>query len=105
MENVSLRLYARDSTANDPIAQALVNVTLVKPGGALLPVAVNLQLNNKGFDTVLNLPANGDYQISMQKTGYINKVTTINVNATMDNELVTRVCIISISIFNNERRH
>ena len=91
LENVSLRIYARDSINNDPVPLTLVNVTLVKPGGGLHIVAVNLELNSKGFNTINPLPANGEYEVSLMKDGYIEKLTNINVNATMDGEMVTKV--------------
>jgi len=93
LENVSLRIYARDSINNDPVPLTLVNVTLVKPGGGLHIVAVNLELNSKGFNTINPLPANGEYEVSLMKDGYIEKLTNINVNATMDGEMVTKYII------------
>ena len=47
-ENVGMRLYARDSTANDPVQFAVGNVSFVRSNGDLLPVAVNIVLNSKG---------------------------------------------------------
>ena len=91
LENVSLRIYARDSINNDPVPLTLVNVTLIKPGGGLLTVATNLELNSKGFNTINPLPANGDYQVTLIKDGFIEKITTINVNATVNGEMIDKV--------------
>ena len=63
------------------MANALVNVTLLMPGGARIPVATNIELNSKGKEGVLNLPANGNYQIDMTQTGFIDKTVIISVNA------------------------
>ena len=61
------------------------------PGGARIPVATNVVLNSKGKEGVLDLPANGNYQIDMKQTGFIDKTIMITVNATMDNEEIERV--------------
>ena len=91
LQGVSLLLNGRDSINNDPVANALVNVTLIMPGGARIPVATNIALNSKGKEGVLDLPANGNYQIDMKQTGFIDKTVIITVNATMDNEQIERV--------------
>jgi len=63
------------------------------PGGARIPVATNVVLNSKGKEGVLDLPANGNYQIDMKQTGFIDKTIMITVNATMDNEEIERIVV------------
>ena len=87
-----MKLIARDSTNNDPVAQAMANVSLIKNSGDM-PVATNLILNTKGFNSVLELPANGNYRISLQKDGFIDKVTIVEINATSDNQIIEKVRI------------
>ena len=86
-----MKLVARDSTNNDPVAQAMANVSLIKNNGEKMPVATNLILNTKGFNSVLELPANGNYKISLQKEGFIDKVTVVEINATSDNQIIEKV--------------
>ena len=54
-------------------------------------MATNVVLNSKGKEGVLDLPANGNYQIDMKQSGFIDKTIMITVNATMDNEEIERV--------------
>jgi len=58
-----------------------------------MPVATNLILNTKGFNSVLELPANGNYKISLQKEGFIDKVTVVEINATSDNQIIEKIVI------------
>lgn len=56
-------------------------------------MATNVVLNSKGKEGVLDLPANGNYQIDMKQTGFIDKTIMITVNATMDNEEIERIVV------------
>merc|ERR1712227_50161 len=38
-------------------------------------------------------PANGDYEVTLIKDGFIEKITTINVNATVNGEMIDRYII------------
>ena len=88
--NVALRIYARDSVNNDPVSQAAANVSFVQ-GGVLVPVATNIVLNSKGFYDIRPIPSGGYYQVCLYKEGFEDKNTTIFVDASMDDETVSKV--------------
>ena len=90
--NVGLKIYARDSVNNDPVRQAQANVSFIQDNGQLVPVATNIELNSKGFYTIQPILSGGHYQVCIYKEGFEDKNTTIFVDATMDNEIVSKVC-------------
>ena len=71
---------------------ALANVSYIQDNGQLVPVATNIELNSKGFYTIQPIPSGGNYQVCLYKEGFEDKNTTIFVDATMDNEIVSKVC-------------
>merc|ERR1712232_195476 len=69
--NVGLKIYARDSVNNDPVRQALANVSFIQDNGRLVPVA-----------TIQPILSGGNYQVCIYKEGFEDKNTTIFVDAT-----------------------
>merc|ERR1712232_445355 len=96
--NVGLKIYARDSVNNDPVRQALANVSFIQDNGQLVPVATNIELNSKGFYTIQPILSGGNYQVCIYKEGFEDKNTTIFVDATMDNEIVSKFIIMNPDI-------
>ena len=72
--------------------QALANVSFIQDNGQLVPVATNIELTSKGFYTIQPIPSGGHYQVCIYKEGFEDKNTTVFVDATMDNEIVSKVC-------------
>merc|ERR1711953_134791 len=96
--NVGLKIYARDSVNNDPVRQALANVSFIQDNSQLVPVATSIELNSKGFYTIQPIPSGGNYQVCIYKEGFEDKNTTIFVDATMDNEIVSKFIIMNPDI-------
>merc|ERR1711953_558879 len=96
--NVGLKIYARDSVNNDPVRQAVANVSFIQDNGQLVPVAISIELNSKGFYTIQPIPSGGNYQVCIYKEGFEDKNTTIFVDATMDNEIVSKFIIMNPDI-------
>ena len=68
------------------------NVSFIQDNGQLVPVATNIELNSKGFYTIQPISSGGNYQVCLYKEGFEDKNTTIFVDATMDNEIISKVC-------------
>ena len=106
MPDISLRVYARDSETNDPIAGPNVfgTISLVTEEGTLIPLAENVTFNSKAFHDITPIPRNGLYHVDLMREGYINKVANLTVEATSPGERVTKYVIMSKELTPEETR-
>lgn len=127
MPDIFLRVFARDSQTNDPIASPNVNGTIgiIAPDGSITPIAVNssghvlriphgdplppgfdytVQLSSKSRIKLGPLPRNGIYQVYFWRDGYENTTQNLTVEATMPNEQVDKYVIMSPTLGPEETR-
>ena len=106
MPDISLRVYARDSVTNDPIASPNVfgTISLVTADGDLIPLAENVTFNSKAFYDIKPIPRNGLYHVELIRDGYISKVSSITVEASLPGERVTKYVIMSKELTPEETR-
>ena len=99
-------MFARDSVTNDPLADPNVigTISLVAADGTLIPLAVNVTFNDKGFYDITPIPRNGLYYVELMRDGYINKVEYFDVDATTPGERVTKYVIMSKLLTPEETR-
>ena len=98
-------MFARDSQANDPVADPNVSgtISVVSAGRTLIPLVANVIFNSKGFYD-MPIPWNGLYLVELVQEGHIPREVTITVEATTPGERITKYVVMSKLLTPEETR-